>query len=58
MARNDGNQGEADGWEDRVRTASTSSDPEVVRSLVRDVYRTAQDELDAQRAQAEFEREE
>ncbi|MEU8789315.1 hypothetical protein [Streptomyces sp. NPDC048643] len=58
MARNDGKHGEADGWEDRVRTASTSSDPEVVRSLVRDVYRTAQDELDAQRAQAEFEREE
>ncbi|MET7745414.1 hypothetical protein [Streptomyces sp. NPDC005385] len=58
MARNDGNQGGTDGWEDRVRTASTSSDPEVVRSLVRDVYRTAQDELDAQRAQAEFEREE
>lgn len=33
---NDVNHGMADGWEDWVRTASTSSDPEVVRGLVRE----------------------
>ncbi|MEU9284556.1 hypothetical protein AB0D57_07435 [Streptomyces sp. NPDC048275] len=47
-----------DKWADRIRTVSSTSDPQAARKLAGDIYRAAQDELDAERARAEFEREE
>lgn len=45
-------------WADRVQDLSGAPDSQAARRMVSDIYRSAQDELDAQRAQAEFEREE
>ncbi|MGW3667047.1 hypothetical protein [Streptomyces sp. NPDC005141] len=47
-----------DEWADRVQDLSKTPDSQAAKKMVADIYRTAQDELDAQRAQAEFEREE
>ncbi|MET8538410.1 hypothetical protein ABZV67_43685 [Streptomyces sp. NPDC005065] len=47
-----------DEWVESIQGLAGESDAQVVRNVVADIYRTAQDELDAQRAQAEFEREE
>ncbi|MFF4352555.1 hypothetical protein [Streptomyces sp. NPDC001530] len=45
-------------WADRIRTVSSGSDPQAARKLASDIYRAAQEELEAERARAEFEREE
>ncbi|MEE1789253.1 hypothetical protein PUR28_00340 [Streptomyces sp. BE308] len=44
-------------WADRMQGLTGASEKEGAE-LVRDIYKTAQDDLDAQRAQAELEREE
>ncbi|MEU0837637.1 hypothetical protein [Streptomyces sp. NPDC005969] len=49
---------DVDEWADRIRDASSGSDVKAVRKVVNDIYRAAQDELDKERAQAEYEREE
>ena len=48
----------ADVWVERVRALTEQSSKQEAEDLVRDVYESAQKELDDQRAQAEFEREE
>ncbi|MBY8881063.1 hypothetical protein [Actinacidiphila acidipaludis] len=48
----------ADDWVERVRSLSEKASQQEAESLVRDVYESAQKELDAQRAEAEYEREE
>jgi hypothetical protein len=45
-------------WADRIRTVSSTSDPQAARKLAGDIYRAAQEDLDAERARAEYEREE
>lgn len=47
-----------DKWADRIRTVSSTSDPQAARKLAGDIYRAAQEDLDAERARAEYEREE
>ncbi|PVE11827.1 hypothetical protein OIE62_33815 [Streptomyces scopuliridis] len=47
-----------DEWADRIRKVSSADDPQAARKLAGDIYRAAQEDLDAQRARAELEREE
>ncbi|MFE2032357.1 hypothetical protein ACFXBB_03650 [Streptomyces scopuliridis] len=47
-----------DEWADRIRKVSAADDPQAARKLARDIYRAAQEDLDAERARAELEREE
>ncbi|MET7849678.1 hypothetical protein [Streptomyces avermitilis] len=58
MSKNPGTPHSVEEWADRIRTASSASDPQAARELASDIYRVAQDDLDAVRARAEFEREE
>jgi hypothetical protein len=45
-------------WVERITKASGPSQEEEVKQVVHEVYETAQKDLDAQRAAAEYEREE
>jgi hypothetical protein len=47
-----------DPWTERMKALVPAERAEDVGALVHEMYNAAQDELDAQRAQAEFEREE
>ncbi|MDR6981359.1 succinate dehydrogenase/fumarate reductase flavoprotein subunit [Streptomyces sp. 3330] len=47
-----------DEWATHVQDLLQNSDSGVTREVVAEIYRSAQDELDQMRAQAEFEREE
>ena len=48
----------ADTWVERVRSLPAKPSREEAEALIHDVYESAQKDLDDQRAQAEFEREE
>ena len=48
----------ADNWVERVRNLPEKPSQQEAEALIRDVYESAQKDLDDQRAQAEFEREE
>ena len=48
----------ADAWAERVRDLPEIPSQEEAEALVRKVYESAQNDLDDQRAQAEYEREE
>ncbi|MEV5172413.1 hypothetical protein AB0L10_15300 [Streptomyces flaveolus] len=58
MRKNSETPHRMDEWVDSVQRLSEESDAQSAKNVVADIYRAAQDELDAQRAQAEFEREE
>ncbi len=58
MRKNSETPQRMDEWVDSVQRLSGESDAQSAKNVVADIYRAAQDELDAQRAQAEFEREE
>ncbi|MET7434745.1 MULTISPECIES: hypothetical protein [Streptomyces] len=58
MRKNSETPQRMDEWVDSVQRLSEESDAKSAKNVVADIYRAAQDELDAQRAQAEFEREE
>ncbi|MBG7699256.1 hypothetical protein HCJ76_14490 [Streptomyces sp. MC1] len=58
MRKNSETPQRMDEWVDSVQRLSEESDAKTAKNVVADIYRAAQDELDAQRAQAEFEREE
>ncbi|MET8562721.1 hypothetical protein ABZV75_19745 [Streptomyces flaveolus] len=58
MRKNSETPQRMDEWVDSVQRLSRESDAQSAKNVVADIYRAAQDELDAQRAQAEFEREE
>lgn len=45
-------------WVERITKASGPSQEEEVEKIVHEVYETAQKDLDVQRAEAEYEREE
>ncbi|MEV0494162.1 hypothetical protein [Streptomyces atratus] len=58
MSEKSENLHDVDEWAARIRDASSGSDDQAVRRVVRDIYRAAQDELDEKRARAEYERDE
>ncbi|MGW1893267.1 hypothetical protein ACWCP6_23930 [Streptomyces sp. NPDC002004] len=47
-----------DSWATRLKDLNPDADDEKARKFVRELYQAAQKDLDAQRAQAEAEREE
>ncbi|MFE3137947.1 hypothetical protein [Streptomyces scopuliridis] len=58
MSKNSEVPRSVDEWADRIRKVSSADDPQAARKLARDIYRAAQEDLDAERARAELEREE
>ncbi|WP_157848413.1 hypothetical protein [Streptomyces scopuliridis] len=58
MSKNSEMPRNVDEWADRIRKVSSADDPQAARKLAGDIYRAAQEDLDAQRARAELEREE
>ncbi|MEV8396220.1 hypothetical protein ACFU76_07570 [Streptomyces sp. NPDC057539] len=58
MSKNAEHSRDIEEWADRIRKVSTAHDPKAARKLADDIYRAAQEDLDAERARAELEREE
>ncbi|MFE4533653.1 hypothetical protein ACFRKB_01115 [Streptomyces scopuliridis] len=58
MSKNSEIPRNVDEWADRIRKVSSADDPQAARKLAGDIYRAAQEDLDAERARAELEREE
>ncbi|MEV4971082.1 hypothetical protein [Streptomyces scopuliridis] len=58
MSKNSETPRNVDEWADRIRKVSSADDPKAARKLAGDIYRAAQEDLDAERARAELEREE
>ncbi|MFJ9032714.1 hypothetical protein ACIRQP_30135 [Streptomyces sp. NPDC102274] len=58
MSKNPETPRDIEEWADRIRRVSSAHDPQAARKLASDIYRAAQEDLDAERARAELEREE